>query len=525
MKELVDQGLSLLRGALRFRWPAMIAAWAACIVGWSAVWLVPDQYESRAKVYVDTESVLRPLLAGLAVNADPMNQLRMMQSVLVSRPNLERIAKETDLALRAKDAAALEELVAGLPDRIGLVGGGRDQIFSISFRDHDRAMAQRVVEAMLDSFVEDSMDLKKEDSSSAQRFLEQQIREYEARLREAEAKLADFKRGNVGLMPGEGGDYYARLQMELTKRDDIAAKLRQATQRRDELARQLEGEEPTFGFGPRGSGGATSAVDAKIVELQRRLEQLLVTYTEKHPDVDAIREQIAQLEERKKSAKSPRDLALPPEDGDGLTASQSLAVNPVYQNMKIAMSQTEVEIADLKAQLGEQQRVVGGLQGRVNTMPRVEADLAQLTRDYEVNKAQYTQLLQRLESARLSQQASTTNDQVKFRILEPPMTPRAPVAPNRNLLLVIVLAVGLSAGIGLAIALNFLKPVVTSRHDLRHLTGLNVIGSISRVVTPESTRATRRDVAWLGGAAAGLVVAFMGLSALVVFMNQRLAAL
>jgi polysaccharide chain length determinant protein (PEP-CTERM system associated) len=503
----------------------MIAAWVVCLAGWAAVWLVPDQYESRAKVYIDTESVLRPLLVGLAVDADPTNQLRMMQSVLVSRPNLERIAKETDLALRAKDVAGLEQLVAKLPDRIGLMGGGQDQVFSLSFRDHDRAMAQRVVEVMLDSFVEDSMDLKKEDSSGAQRFLEQQIREYEARLRDAETQLADFKRGNVGLMPGEGGDYYARLQAELARRDDLAAKLRQATQRRDELARQLEGEEPTFGFGPRGSGGSTSAVDAKIVELQRRLEQLLVTYTDKHPDVDAIREQIAQLEQRKKTAKTPRDLALPPENGDELTPAQSLSVNPVYQNMKISMSQTEVEIADLRAQLGEQQRVVGNLQSRVNTMPRVEADLAQLTRDYEVNRTQYTALLQRLESARLSQQASTNNDQVKFRILEPPMTPRAPVAPNRTLLLALVLIVGLGAGIGLALALNFVKPVVTSRHDLRHLTGLKVIGSISRVATSDSARAGTRDVIWLSSAGGGLLVVFIALAALVMFINQRLAAM
>lgn len=524
MKELVDQGLSILRGSLRFRWAAVAAAWAVCLAGWTAVWFIPNQYESHAKLYVDTESVLRPLLAGLAVNSDPLNQLRMMQAVLMSRPNLERVAKETDLALRAKDAADLEKLVSKLPNAIGLVGGGRDQTFALSFRDADRAMAQRVVVAMLDSFVEDSIGMKKEDASGAQRFLEQQVREYETRLRDAEARLADFKRGNVGLMPGEGGDYYSRLQAELTKRDDLAGKLRQATQRRDELSRQLEGEEPTFGFGPRGSGGATSAIDSKIVELQRRLEQLLVQYTDKHPDIETIREQIAQLEERKRTAKSPRDLAMPDEPG-GLTPAQTLAVNPVYQNMKIGLSQTEVEIADLKAQLGEQQRVVGGLQGRVSTMPKVEQNLAQLTRDYDVNKAQYTALLERLASARLSQQANTSNDQVKFRIIEPPMTPIAPVAPNRNLLIALVLGVGLAAGVALAVALNFIRPVVSTRQDLRHLTGLQVLGAIARVQSAQVTLAAHKDIVWLAGATAGLVVAFFGLSAYVVYTAQRLAAL
>jgi polysaccharide chain length determinant protein (PEP-CTERM system associated) len=523
MDEIVNQFKSIVQGIVRFKWLAIITSWIICILGWGIVWMLPNVYEARAKVYVDTESVLKPLLSGLAVNSDVTNQLKLMQSYIMSRPNLERVARDTDLALRATTPAEFERLVASLPTAIGLQGGGRDQIFSISFRDPDRAMAQRIVEAMLDTFVEDSIGMKQEDASGAQRFLENQIREYETKLREAETRLADFKRNNVGLMPGEGGDYYTRLQAELTVLEGLQVRARQAAQRRSELSRQLEGEEPTVGLwaGAGGSVGNT-AVDAKIAELKRKLDVALLQLTDKHPDIIAIREQISQLEERKRTARSRTDLMVVEPGANPEQNGRSLAVNPVYQSMKIALSQAEVELTDLSTQLIEQQRAVATLRGRVNTMPKVEAELAQLNRDYEVNRSQYTALLQRLESAKLSQQAQQTNDQVRFRVVEPPASPRLPVGPNRVLLMAGVLILSIGSGLALTVVLNLFRPVFGDKQQLIGYLNVRVIGSVMRAPPEERLSFFSRERMLVAGSAGSLLVVFSVLCVYAMYLTRQL---
>ena len=168
-------------------------------------------------MYVDTDTVLKPLLSGLAVDSNVQNRVGMMSRVLLSRPNMERVARETDLYLRTRSAQAFTALVESLPARITLEGNSRENVYTLRYSDAEPAMAQRVVQTLLDTFVEDTLGVKRADTDSAQSFLQEQIREYETRLRDAEDRLARFKKDNVGLMPGETGDYYTRLQTGLTR--------------------------------------------------------------------------------------------------------------------------------------------------------------------------------------------------------------------------------------------------------------------------------------------------------------------
>jgi len=225
MQELIAQVLIQARNAWRFRWYAVACAWALALAGWIYALSQPDVYEARARVFVDTDSVLRPLLSGLAVDTNVQNRVAMMSQVIMSRPNLEKVARETDLYLRAPTQEAFARMVDDLPARISLQGG-RENTYTLRYSDTDPAMAQRIVQTLLDAFVEDTLGVKRADTDTAQEFLTQQIREYEARLREAEDSLARFKKENVGLLPGETGDYYTRLQTAQTKLDDLRSQSR-----------------------------------------------------------------------------------------------------------------------------------------------------------------------------------------------------------------------------------------------------------------------------------------------------------
>jgi len=505
MHELLDTLVSQLRGAWRFRWLAVGACWIVAGVGWTAVWSLPNTYEAHARVYVDTESVLRPLLAGLAVGTDAKSDVTVMSTVLLSRPNLEKVVKETGLYLRANSTGEMENLVESLRASTTL-SGAPDGTWTIAFADHDRTIARRVVDTLLNTFVDDSLGNKRADQDTAQVFLQQQIQEYEVRLRDAEERLAEFKRDNVGQMPDQTGDYYARLQKSLADAEVLRAKLRQLTERRNEIARQLEGEEPTFGIVTPQSGASS---DPKIVALKNRLDQLLVQYTDKHPEVIALRETIASLEAERKQKRGAAEVEAETVDPNKL-AIRALDMNPVYQSMKISLSQADAELAEVRSQLNDAEHSVAMLRGKVNVIPEVEARLAQLNRDYEVNRAQYTQLVQRLESARISREAAQSTDKVKFRVIEPPMVPEKPVGPKRLILLTLVLVASLVAGIALAFAMNQAKPAFSTRKSVQDAIGLPVLGSIQLVDDRAHVSVFRGQPAMVGAMVALLVVVYIG---------------
>ncbi|MEE9141766.1 MAG: chain length-determining protein, partial [Gammaproteobacteria bacterium] len=156
-REVIDQLLAAIRGAWRYRWLALSLAWGIAMAGWLWVLMLPDEYEAKTQVYVDTESALLPLVEGLAVRTDVMTEVNMMTVVLVSRPQLERVARDTDLDLRATDAREWEMLIRELRKRIRIGGDARRNLYEIQYYDEDRDMALKVVRSLLNVFVEDTL--------------------------------------------------------------------------------------------------------------------------------------------------------------------------------------------------------------------------------------------------------------------------------------------------------------------------------------------------------------------------------
>jgi polysaccharide chain length determinant protein (PEP-CTERM system associated) len=511
MQEVIAQVLSVLRGAWRYRWLAVVIAWVVAIAGWIGVQFIPDKYTSSTQVYVDTESLLRPLLSGLAVDRDIMSQVGMMQAVMLSRPNLEKVAQQTDLLLSATTRQQQEEVIDSLASRIQLGrpdGPAMQNTFQVSFDDNNPRVAHRVVTTLLDTFMEDSLGLKRSDTAVAQRFLESQIKEYEQKLVEAEDRLAQFKQRNVGMMPGSDGGYYARLEQESNNLQLLRQSYQQMQTRRDELARQLAGEEPTYGLMGSAEG---NPIDGQIARFKAQRDQLLLQYTEKHPQVQSLNETIARLEEEKRGgAKVSASVAAP---GAGLTNEEavvrSLDMNPVYQNLRMSLSQADADLAAIRGQMQAQQAAIAGLRDRVQAIPEVEAELARLNRDYEVNKRNYDTLVQRLESARISESADQSADNVKFRVIQPPIVPFKPSGPERAILNTLVLLAALGAGVGLAAVLGQMRPTFSTRDVLEKVTGVRVIGAITFAVQEGFVPWYRRQGVMIGAAVSLLVAVFL----------------
>ena len=357
---------------------------------------------ATARVYVDTNSVLRPLLRGLAIAPNIDQRISMMSRTLLSRPNLEKLARMTDLDLTATTEAQKNALVERLRSSISL-GGSRANasLYEISVRDRDRDVARRITQSLITVFIESSLNEKREDSSGAQSFLDEQIAEYEERLIQAESRLARFKQKNVDVLPGSGGgDYYSRLEGARANLSTARLELEELQNRRAELQRQLDGEEPVFLGGGAGGMAESSPLDQRIQALNVRRDELLARYTDQHPQVRQISGLIDELQAKKQEEMA----AMSP--GTAGSSFGNLNASPVYQGMRAMLAETEARVAELQVRVEEFQRRVDELNNKVVQIPEVEAQLQQLNRDYQVVSRQHQELLQRRESARLGHRMS-----------------------------------------------------------------------------------------------------------------------
>ena len=516
MEQLLSQIIDHVRGSWRFRRYALIAAWLVAIAGWAFVFLLPDMYRASSRVFVDTKTALKPVLQGLALDQDVNAQLNLVRQSLLSQPQLEPVAQKMGLIDRRsmtpqQVARALEAMRARIDLSVASAGEGNDRdagsIYSIEYRDQSRDRALQVVEILQTNLIENTLGGKREGSEGANKFLETQIRELEGRLLEAEYRIADFKKANVGLMPTdtEQGGYFERLQIEMDAVSKTQTALSIATSRREELSRQLRGDIPiTAAAGMPGvqQGAAAAGGDTltRINETQARLDELLLRFTDKHPDVIAARENLEQLKVRRDA-----EIAALRRGDPGAVAASGVSASPVYQSIQLALNQTDVEIASLRRELVSHQSRVAELRTMLDTMPQVEAEYARLNRDYDVTKANYTALVERLEKSRLGEEA-TTSGSVRFDVIEPPNSPFSPISPKRSLLVLGVLLLAVAAGGGVAFLLHTLRPVFTSARELAEFTGLTVLGTVSTAWVEAGARLRRQSYLRYGVAAVGLVV-------------------
>lgn len=480
MKELqqaIEQVQTYIQGVWLRRRYIVITAWLLCPLGWVYVYNMPPTFEAEAKLYVETSTVLEPLLRGLALRTNADDEIKLMARTLLSRPNLEKIARATDLDLQAKDEKAFEELINTLQKEVKISASGRENIYVIAYSNPQPQMALKVVQETLNSFVEGRLGTSRADSQTAERFLNEQIADYERRLIDAEIRLSDFKKNRMNLLPGNQTDYYSQISEEKKRLDEAKLVLRELETRLASARSQLEGEEPVFGVMPySGSVNRPSTqFDSRISTMQSQLDNLLIRYTEFHPDVLETKRLIEQLEKQRDDELA----AMAALSAENPSQNANLNQNAVYQELRISVSRLEAEVASTKVRVNAYQQKVTELESKLNLIPEIEAEFTGLNRDYDITKSKYEALLARRESVDLSRKADASEQDVQFKVIEPPRVPLTPSGPNRGLFYTLVLLLGVGAGIFMAFVRSLISPVLTSASQLQSLTEFPVFGVVS----------------------------------------------
>ncbi|MAT92292.1 MAG: chain length-determining protein [Halioglobus sp.] len=529
MQEVLAQLFSYAWGVWKHRWLALAVAWVVAIGGWIWVWQLPEAYVASARVYVDTNSVLRPLLQGLAVQPNVESRIGLLSRTLLSRPNLEKLMRMTDLDLQVVTAKEKDQLLNDLQKSIRLWANQKDRsLYSISVQDPDRDTAKRIAQALITVFIESSLSGKREDSSGAQDFLDEQIKEYEARLIAAETRSANFRQKHMKILGGKGG-YYRNLNSARTRLRQAQLMLKEEENRVVDLQRQIDGEDPLYvppptpqvaSQAPRTISRAPTAVDQQIMSIQANLADLQVRYTNRHPEVRQLQSLLADLQaekaaeeraamERLRQINEKRRKGEPVDQFGDLSG---MANSPVYLNLKKMLAETKSKVAALKVRVKEYREQVAELEEKVNTIPEVEGQLKQLDRDYGVIRSQHAALLKRRETARMGQDMEQKATDVTFRVIDPPYVPLKPSEPNKIMLNAIVLAGALVAGIGVSFLVSLVYPVFFDSRTLAAVTGLPVLGSVTINLQNEQRRRERYGLVAFASLAVCLLFAYAGMT-------------
>lgn len=437
--------------------------------------MVPNQYEAKARFYVDTGSRLREVVQNLGMEPNVASRVFLVRQAMMGRPQLEKVARETDLDISVTSEEEMEVLINNLRENIAIGTGRRNQaqnLFNIVFSHRDRVVAERVVSALLNSFYDDVLQQKDSDTERTQEFLEEQLSYYRELLTSTEEKLQLFKRDHPGFVVGDRGDYFARMQTENDQLRQLTTDHSVELGRRDELRRQLQSVSP---YRPAEDVESISLIPGnetsqQLSELDRQRRQLLLRVTEVHPDVLALDEQISQLKQQLESE------LLDEAASTGLDGASS-ATNPVYVEIQIALSNSNLRLAGLEGEISQSKAQIARLRAEVDQAPELERVYINLTRDYANYQGLYNEVLNQSERERIGR-VGDTKDVISFNTIDPPRAGLEPTSPNRPLLLTAILAVGLALGAGTAFVLWFVKPTIHNVGELANLARYPVIGTV-----------------------------------------------
>ena len=488
-----------LSATWQYRWPGLVAAWVVCALAWPIVAMMPNTYQSHAEVYIDTHTLLRPLLQGLAVNSDPSQEIAVMLQTLLTDPTLESVVRATDHSAESMSYNQIHNAVAHLRGQISLQNLAAKDLYSIAYSDPDPAHAQSVTQTLVSVLIDSSLGGQRRDADQAGAFLDDQIAKYEQKLELADKRRADFKTAHLdffaatpeGDKVGGAGDVVA-AQTTIAQAQHT---LDEAVGRRDFLQTQLAATSKTLDVNAplpatMDSAGTALSPRTQLAAAIAKLNMLRTQFTDNYPDVVMQKRLIARLEAQQSG-----------NSGDTTGIS-----NPVYVMIMTKLADAEGEVAVDRNRLEDAKKRLEQGKMILTKAITVQREYQDLDRDYQVLHNNYETLVSRRESASITQAAGGQQSAFVFRVISPPVKPEYPVAPNRLLLNAAVLFLGIGAGAGLAFALGQFSGRFLSVGQLKEAFELPILGAITMVRTGHDAVVARRSTAFFA-AGLGMLVA------------------
>jgi len=437
-------------------------------------YLIPRTFEASCTVAIENAGIVKPLIQGSGVSVSTVERQRNIRNRITSRSLIEQVIKRLDLDAGFKYPSQDDELAASLQKSISVTmqsfGERESDLFTVAFRGSDPKKVQKIADTLVQEFINNTVEYQRSDAVGAYEFIRDQISEYKEKLAESDKEIREFRERHPQMIPENENTIVGRLENFQAAISDAEIRKKELLRKRESLQQQLSGEkELTVAF-----VSSEGSPEARLTLLNSQLLDLMTKYTESYPEVIKVKSEIEELQkqiaEGKASGKSP--------DARG----EMKAMNPVYRQIKEDLQKTDTELESVKARLEElalQQNASRQVLGR---MPKEQEEWSKLQRDKNVTQKVYDDLLQKLENARVSKNLELADKSTKYRIVDPPLVPRIPVQPNRVLLILAGLLVGIASGVGTAVGIDYLNNSFKDEDSLRKALMLPVLAAVPAVV-------------------------------------------
>jgi polysaccharide chain length determinant protein (PEP-CTERM system associated) len=450
-------------GLWRRRWLIMGVTWLVALFGWFAIWLLPDAYESRAQVFVQTESILDPIMTGVTARPNYERRVDVMRLQLLTRPNIEQVIYRAGLDSELKATgerarqAEMESLVEWVTSKIA-IDSPQEMYFVITFQHGDPEISRNVVDALVNLLIEQDLGAGLAESEEARRQLDRQIEEYGDRLTAKEQEVAAFRREHLDELGVIDGNARRRDQIDLDL-SRVADELSQARQQVSTLQTLLASTART-------SSG--DDLDKLLVELAALRSQ----YNESHPDIVMLKARIDEL---------------------SAEAGNRLPTNPEYTRVRNDLSAARDRVAGLQERQNDLRAEEEALSFTLGQAPAVQAELRRIERDYEQTRKNYEELLERLDRLTMTENLGAGRQGVNYRVYERPSVAFKPVDRKRLFLIIGALIVALGAGAAVAALFTFLEKTFTQTNELQKAFNLPVLGALSEAPSEALVAKHRED--------------------------------
>ena len=488
---------------------------------WGASWFLPSVYKSETLILVEQPSMPRDYVVPNVAD-DLQERLQNITQQILSRTRLLHIIDALNLYGKERGQSTPDDLVGRMRKDIAIdlvhdESKREVTAFNVSYLSRDPHVAQQVTSELTNLFISENLEVRQRASEDTTHFLESQVEEARKALAEQEEKVREFKDGHPGDLPTQlesNLQILNGLQNQLQNEEGALNAAKQQNVYLQSLMNQYRSVQKT----PRTGEGAPvglPAIDEELDKLRAQLADLSSHYTDRHPDVRKLKDQIAKTEKmRDQIVADLKKPATKTQTGDNSdTAPQTEAQisdsSPMFQ-LQSQLRANQIEIANHEHSIAALQAKISAYQAHLNQEPIVEQQLADLSRGYEQSKANYDDLLKKKNGSEMATSMELRQQGEHFRVIDPPSLPMRPDFPNRLKFFEIGLAVGLALGLVLAGGTEFLDDRLHSEKALKAFLPVAVISELPSFTTPEEAKTERRKL-WVAGATGALVlVAVMG---------------
>ena len=459
---------------------------ALTLVVTGLVW--PKGYVASTTILVDEKNIIQPLMQGAAVSTEVTDRSRLARETIFGRKVMTQLLTDTGEMNEGFSPEAQDILFKRLKKQT-TISTVTKNVIKIEYRDDDPERAFRTTKRYAELFIDEALGTKAAESQGAFDFIDKQVQEYHVKLVQAEEQLKEFRLANADALPGSDTDVGTRLSAQQARIEQSTQDLKEAEVKKHSLEKQLSGEAEVATVLSREGQYRT-----RIAELQSQMETLRLSYHDTYPDIVRIRHQIVDLTEAIAADRKQREAA---KTSGHVVIDDSVINNPMYQQLKRDLSQTQISIDTLNARITEAKRQMHGALERGKRVHGGEATLAELTRDYQVNRDIYQDLLRRRENARVSMNMDKERQGLTFRIQEPATLPLDPSGLLFRHFLIAALLLGVLVPVGLVFVKLQIDPRIRIGNTFAERNKLPLLASIPHLWLPGDVQAVRQEIQWL----------------------------